>query len=264
VRQRSTRIYVDDQLETGQELLLPPHAYHHAVDVLRHPVGSLLWLFNGDGTEHEARLVAVARREARVRLLSSRRPAVESALDITLVQAVLKGDRMDYALQKAVELGVTRIRPLFAEHAALRPTGDRLEKKMGHWRRVIIGACEQSGRTRIPALLPPLDTGGVLSALDGPAVLLAPSARTALGAIPRYRKITVLVGPEGGFSRTELAKARGQGVPAAGLGPRTLRAETAAVAALAILQSLWGDLASTRAPDCETTGSGPGEQPTIP
>ena len=239
---RSTRIYLDRDLAPGLELCLSRAAFHHAINVLRHPVGVVLSLFNGDGREYQAQLIAIARKEAAVRVLSSSEPAVESPLRTTLVQAVIKGDRMDYALQKAVELGVSQIRPLFTEHAGACPGQGRLQKKIQHWTRVIVSACEQSGRTRIPPLLTPLDSAEAIAALEGPGVLLAPSARSPLGSVPTGRDITVFIGPEGGFSATELALAADRGIAVATLGPRILRAETAAVAALTILQSLWGDL----------------------
>lgn len=251
-----TRIYLDRELISGQELSLPPEAYHHTVNVLRHPVGARLSLFNGDGCEHEAQLIAITRKGATVRLLGCREPAVESSLETTLVQAVIKGERMDYALQKAVELGVTQIRPLLSERIATRLRQDHLEKKLRHWARVIVSACEQSGRTRIPTLLPPLNTVGAVSALDGQGILLSPSARSRLGGVDGGQRITVFVGPEGGFSDTELGLARDHGITIAGLGTRVLRAETAPVVALTLIQSLWGDMT----PDRGATTSAPAAQ----
>lgn len=235
------RVYISGDLKPGQELVLPRTAYHHIVNVLRCPTGSSLTVFDGCGHAYQAQLTAIERNRATVRLLDALEPDLESPLHTTLVQAVIKGERMDYAIQKAVELGVSQIRPLLADQATLHLRGDRLQKKLGHWARIIVSACEQSGRNTVPPLLAPLTTTEALAQLEGPGIMLAPSGRPPFKALHRPRRITLFVGPEGGFSGNELGQATDKGVSIVGLGPRILRAETAAVVALSVVQTLWGD-----------------------
>ena len=239
----STRIFIEDALTEGTNLDLPDAAARHVGQVLRMRVGEGLSLFRGDGCEFDASIEAVERRRVAVRIGARREPARESPLDLGIAQCVSKGDRMDYTIQKAVELGVARIQPLESSRSVVRLDAERWEKKQEHWRGVAIAACEQSGRVRLPALadLTTLDRW-LATPEPGLRLVLAPGATTSLKTLPPATAITLLVGPEGGLSEAEIRAAVAAGCLAIGLGPRVLRTETAGVAALAVLQALRGDL----------------------
>ncbi len=243
---KSPRIHVPplEPGAQGEQVLVGDAANH--LRVLRLRPGSPLVLFDGTGGEYQAELLALDRKQARVRLLSHQDVERESPLRLTLLQGVSKGDRMDWAIQKAVELGVSRILPVFTEHSVVNLKGERLQKKHHHWQGVVRSACEQCGRNRIPEVLPArhlLDSTAVL-AEHAPSLLLDPAGGHPLPSIQLSASapVALLVGPEGGFSDAELHWAREQGCTPILLGPRVLRTETAAVAALAAMQSLWGDL----------------------
>lgn len=239
------RIFVDLPLNEGEKILLPEAQAHHLVQVLRLRIGEDLTLFNGKDGEFEAVLTSASKREVLAWLVRHHAVARESSLDITLGQCVSKGDRMDYTLQKAVELGVTRIVPLLSERSVVKLDAERWEKKMEHWRGVIVSSCEQSGRTCIPALDPVINLQHWLpkTSRESLKLTLAPGATQKLNQIDRAnRPITLLVGPEGGLSDAEIERSLKMGFEALSLGPRILRTETAGVAALAVLQSQWGDL----------------------
>lgn len=239
-----TRIYVPLPLSSNTELTLPEAAARHVAQVLRMRVGEALTLFNGDGGEYDAVIATVARRVVSVRVGELRQINRESTLAVTLAQCVSKGERMDYTIQKAVELGVTTIVPLLSARSVVKLDGERWEKKLEHWRGVVIAACEQSGRSHIPTVLAPQKLEHWLAAADGaPRLVLAPIASASLKAVPKAAAVSLLVGPEGGLSDEEIAAAQRSGCTAITLGPRVLRTETAGVAALAVLQALWGDLA---------------------
>ena len=239
-----TRLYVDADLVPGQSLALPEDAFRHWVQVLRARVGDSVVLFNGRGGEYRASLKELNRRDATVAIESHVEADRESALQLMLAQAVSKGDRMDYTLQKAVELGVSTIQPLISERSVVKLDAERWASKLEHWQGVVIAACEQSGRTRLPRLLPALKLQAWLEQpLDiGIKLTLAPAATAALRDLPRPQSACLLVGPEGGLSDAEIAQAGKHGYSSVRLGPRVLRTETAGVAALAAMQALWGDL----------------------
>lgn len=239
------RIYIDLPLIEGEKILLPEAQVHHLVHVLRLRIGEDLTLFNGQGGEFEAVLTSAGKHEAVAWLVRHHSISRESALQITLAQCVSKGDRMDYTLQKAVELGVTRIVPLLSERSVVKLDAERWERKMEHWRGVIISACEQSGRTSIPMLEPVIALQLWLPKTRGKALklTLAPNATNEPHEPPSEKQpIILLVGPEGGLSEPEVERSLKAGFKALSLGPRILRTETAGVAALAMLQSRWGDL----------------------
>ena len=239
------RIYVDLPLNEGEKILLPEAQAHHLVQVLRLRIGEDLTIFNGQDGEFEAVLTSASKREVLAWLVRHHAVARESSLQITLGQCVSKGDRMDYTLQKAVELGVAHIVPLLSERSVVKLDAERWEKKMEHWRGVIVSSCEQSGRTRIPVLEPVINIQHWLpkTSSESLKLTLAPGATQKLNQIERAdRPITLLVGPEGGLSDAEIERSRKAGFEALSLGPRILRTETAGVAALAVLQSQWGDL----------------------
>ncbi|MDB5971323.1 MAG: rRNA ((1498)-N(3))-methyltransferase [Hydrocarboniphaga sp.] len=239
-----TRLYVDADLAVGQTLALPEDAFRHWVQVLRARVGDSVVLFNGRGGEYLARLQELNRRDASVVIERHVEVDRESALQLMLAQAVSKGDRMDYTLQKAVELGVSVIQPLVSERSVVKLDAERWDKKIEHWQGVVIAACEQSGRTRLPRLLPVLKLQAWLDQpLDvGIKLTLAPTAKAALRELPRQTSACLLIGPEGGLSDAEIAVSEIRGFSPVRLGPRVLRTETAGVAALSALQALWGDL----------------------
>lgn len=239
------RVYVPEPIAGPGELALSGDAANH-LRVLRLRAGDPLVLFDGCGGEFTAELLAVDRRAMRVRVLEHRAAERESPLRLTLVQAISKGDRMDWTIQKAVELGVSRIQPVFAERTVVRLQGERLRRKLQHWLGVISSACEQCGRNHLPDLLDPapLTAIGSLLGQQRLALLLDPADGYTLNhfSVPPDASLALLVGPEGGFSQAELRWARDQGCHPLRLGPRVLRTETAGIAAMAGIQLLWGDL----------------------
>lgn len=239
-----SRVFLPQPLAAGNEIALPDEAFRHLVQVLRLREGEHFIAFNGEGGEYRATLTQLAKRSASARIEALDAVDRESPRPLHLAQCVSKGDRMDYTLQKAVELGVTDLQPLLSSRSVVRMDGERWEKKLEHWRGVIVSACEQSGRTRLPQLHPVqaltawLDAGGGA----GERLTLDPLASHGLREMPEPRgAVTLLVGPEGGLSPAELDAARRAGYVGVRLGPRVLRTETAGVAALAAIQALWGD-----------------------
>jgi len=206
--------------------------------------GDPVVLFNGDGTDYAAELLSNRRDQVTLRV-TARLPAIaESPLAITLVQAVSKGDRMDLSLQKATELGVSAVQPLFSERTEVRLTDERLLRRSEHWQRVLGSACKQCGRARLPELREAMDLDEWLASDDEAArIVLEPNAGEALAAhVLQGSAVALVVGPEGGFSEREVRCMQLAGVRALSLGPRILRTETAGPAAIAILQALYGDL----------------------
>jgi 16S rRNA (uracil1498-N3)-methyltransferase len=238
------RLYIDAELASGRSLALPETAFRHAVQVLRLDAGAPLLLFDGRGGEFDAVLQTVARREAVAHVLGRREVQRESPLAITLLQGVSKGERMDFAVQKAVELGVVRVVPVLTERCNVRLDTQRWEKKIEHWRGVAIAACEQCGRARLPEVAPVARLGAALEALpaDLARLTLDPEAPHRLRELPPSSSAALLVGPEGGLAEADLLQADRAGFSRVRLGARILRTETAALAALAALQALWGDL----------------------
>lgn len=240
---RIPRIYVDQPLAPG-EVRLAAQAATHLVQVLRLRPGEPLTLFNGDGRDYGARLVAPGRTGARVRVEAEGPMEEVPVLRIHLGLGISKGERMEFALQKAVELGVTRLTPLMTARTVVRLAGERLERRAQHWWGLIVAACEQSGRRRLPVLDRAVGLGDWLGGVHPKPLLLDPRAATPLAAIAAPQgAVTLLVGPEGGLDDAERAAATAAGFLGVRLGPRVLRTETAPLAALAVIQVLWGDLA---------------------
>jgi 16S rRNA (uracil1498-N3)-methyltransferase len=240
---RIPRIYVDLPLEPDAVLELPSAQIRHLTQVLRLSHDTPLVLFNGDGYDYPAQLVRGARSgtAAIVGAPGAREPL--PPLNIHLALGVSKGERMDYALRKSVELGVGRITPLFTERSQVHLSGPRLERRLEHWRGIVIGACEQSGRRRLPHLTTAATYPAWLNTHTGGGLMLDPQANRPLTALPPPdATITLLIGPEGGLSPRERAIARDRGFEGVRLGPRILRTETAPLAAIAVIQALWGDL----------------------
>lgn len=241
---RIPRLYLPVPLTVGATVALNDNAFNHAVRVLRLKPGAALILFDGAGGACAATLADVGKRDAWARVTEALPGEVESPLWVVLAQGVSRGEKMDYTLQKAVELGVAVIQPLFAERGGIGLTGERLARKIQHWRGIVIGACEQCGRNRLPELREPLPLAEWLrqSVEPGLRLLLDPLAERGLrGLAPPTGVVTLLIGPEGGLSSAETAQARQTGFTGVRLGPRVLRTETAGVAALAAVQTLWGD-----------------------
>lgn len=226
------------------EVALPGGAAHHAARVLRLAAGAAVTLFDGEGGECDARLIRVDGRGVVARVNVHRAVERESPLAITLVQGLATADRMDYAIRKAVELGVAAIVPVTTARSVSRLDRERALRRVEHWREIIVGACEQCGRNRLPAIGTPCD---LLEWLRAPSnassrLLPAPDAIQGLAQLARPEgTIEILVGPEGGLAPEESAAALGAGFRAVRLGPRILRTETVAPAALAAMNALWGD-----------------------
>lgn len=244
---RVPRIHTAASLAPGTHTALTGDAARHLGRVLRVQAGARIILFNGDGYEYSAAVAAVTRDRVNVAIEERLTPERESALQITLVQGVSRGERMDYAIQKAVELGVSTIVPVLAERTVVRLDGERGAKRQAHWQSVAISACEQAGRLRVPEVAAPTalekwqQTYRVTDSET--ALVLDPDAETAIGTITApHGRVLVAIGPEGGFSGREISDLRTSGFHGVHLGPRILRTETAAVAALSVLQNLWGDL----------------------
>ncbi|MFT5721297.1 MAG: 16S rRNA (uracil1498-N3)-methyltransferase [Motiliproteus sp.] len=240
---RLTRVYEPQPLIEGAELSLNDSAVQHLGRALRMRPGDSVLLFDGAGNEHRAELLALSKREVSVRVGPASARSLESSLAIELGQVMSRGERMDYAVQKATELGVTRIQPLFSERCEVKLSSERQDKRVQHWQQVAISACEQSGRSRVPEILPPLSLALWLARAAGELKLvLHPNAATPLSQRQPPASVDLLIGPEGGLSDQEIAQARDAGFESLQLGPRVLRTETAPVAALSVLQYLWGDL----------------------
>jgi len=237
-----SRFHFDGRLPDGGEVALPEALAHHAVRVLRLPDGAGLVLFDGHGGEVEAELV-VRGKAAFARLGARRDIERESPLQVVLVQALATGDKMDWVVQKAVELGVAAVQPVQAERSVLRLAGERADKRLAHWQQVAVSACEQCGRNRIPQLRPMQPVLQWLAANRAATnYVLAPGGRVGLAQEPPPAgPVHLLVGPEGGWSEGELAAFDAAGCRRIVLGPRVLRTETAGLAALAVLQARWGD-----------------------
>lgn len=239
------RFYSALPLPPEGDFELPESLARHAVQVLRLPVGALLRLFDGLGGEYFAVLVAVGKKRAAARIVEKINLERESSLSITLVQSLQAADKMDYTIQKAVELGVGAIQPVQSQRSVLRLSGEREQKRLVHWQGVAIAACEQCGRNRVPRVAPIQSLSNYLASLvadrDALKLMFAPEATAKLYTLKPASQIYMLVGPEGGLDQREMQAAEQAGFRSVMLGPRVLRTETAGLAALAAMQTLWGD-----------------------
>lgn len=242
---RIPRLYVAPPWPADRTVLLDDARSHYLSRVLRLATGRQLIVFDGVGNEADATIAETGKRATRLTLEPSRRDiGKESPLSTHLAVGISRGERMDWVLQKATELGVTTISPLFTERTEVRLKGDRLDKKMAHWQQVIISASEQCQRNRLPDLRMPVSLPEFMQTpVQGLALLLHHRESQSLGEFTRPDALTLLIGPEGGLSDTEIEHARyhHQFRPVA-LGPRVLRTETAPIVALAAVQLLWGDI----------------------
>jgi 16S rRNA (uracil1498-N3)-methyltransferase len=242
----SPRLYCPTSLGSDELIDLPAAAAHHAARVLRLREGDPVTLFNGEGGESEARLARIGSRSVSAMVGKHHAVERESPLQVTLLQGLAGAERMDYVIQKAVELGVAAIAPVTMTRSVTRLDAARASKRAEHWRSVIVASCEQCGRNRLPLLHPLRDFDAALGSPDDPgavlSLLLSPGEGKSLTAFERPSgAIRLLIGPEGGLAPDELAAAHRAGFRTVRLGPRVLRTETAGVAALAAMNALWGD-----------------------
>jgi 16S rRNA (uracil1498-N3)-methyltransferase len=239
---RTIRALLPEATASGQTIELPPAVFQHLVKVLRLSAGADLQLFNGIGQRFSAQLIDVGKKSANVEIIEELTSMTESPLQTHMGLVMSKGDRFDYALQKATELGVTHITPLTSERCDLKLKADRIEKKMQHWQGVIASACEQCYRDVVPTLAPIQSLSQWTSEQSSDVKLVLHTATTQ----PEWQtaapsSVSFLIGPEGGLTDEEVKHSKAQGFDAWQLGPRILRTETAPVVILSLLQQRWGD-----------------------
>ena len=240
------RFFVNIPLVCGDTLSLPDTVVRH-MQVLRLREGDELVLFNGQGGEYRARLQSLGRRDALCSVEAFDAVSRESPLKIGLAQAIASGERMDFTLQKGVEMGVNVFQPLDAARSVVKLSGDRADKRVQRWQEIVVSACEQSGRTVVPQVLPIMSVEAWLARLPGAGahLLLSPLGTRRLAEMAeRPAEVWLMAGPEGGYTDAEEQAAFAAGWQALRLGPRILRTETAALAAVASIQGAWGDYAS--------------------
>ena len=236
---KQVRLYQNTPIQIGDELILDSYASHHLVKVLRYPQGKDIVVFNGDGFDYSA-IVLEAKKSCVVKILDKLQNDTESKLNLTLVQGIAKGEKMDFLMQKAVELGVGKIAPVFTEHCVVRLKGEKLNKRHAHWQKIVIGACEQSGRAVVPEVIKPMNLSEYLDQKVEQGFVLHHRAQQSLLAIEPMTQATLLIGPEGGLSEAEIKRSVQAGYQPLLLGSRILRTETASLAAIANMQLLWG------------------------
>ena len=243
-----TRLYFPGDIADHGECHVTGGQAHHVLHVLRLEAGAPLTLFDGRGGEYAARIKRIDKSGLTLTVAGRAEVSRESPLKVLLAQGVSSGERMDYTVQKCVELGVTSIQPLITQRSVVRLAGERADKRVAHWQTVAAAACEQCGRNVLPDILPVqplmkwLGTQASVNHHDGAAYLLSPQGGKRLRDLPRPAgTVSLLVGPEGGWNPDETAAVLGAGFEALTLGPRVLRTETAAAAALAAMQAVWGD-----------------------
>ncbi len=240
---RPVRIHTRQNLDEHAEIDLEEKPARHLVKVLRRRIGDPVVLFNGDGHEYSGQIAECRPPDqCTIELTAASTPGVESSLAITLVQAIGRGERMDWSIQKACELGVHTIVPVFTERTEVRLSGERAEKRLAHWQGVAVAACEQSSRVRVPDINTPVALTAVVFKIS-PRFYLDPAAELSPTALehPDPLETLIAIGPEGGFTEHETDWLKRQGFAGLRLGPRVLRTETAGPAAIAVLQSLFGD-----------------------
>jgi 16S rRNA (uracil1498-N3)-methyltransferase len=238
------RIYQKVSLAVGAELTIVNDYHHYLANVLRVKTGEVITIFNGEGGEYLGEIKAIAKKSTHIFIQSFLDLEAESPLQITLAQGIAKGEKMDFIVQKAVELGVNCIVPLLTERTNVKLSDERLEKRLLHWESVAISACEQSGRNRIPAILAPIALEKWLAQPNFSAkFLLSPQpSHPETKSISFQQGVTLLIGPEGGLSEKEAILALNHGFNPLNLGPRILRTETATLAAITFFQCNEGDM----------------------
>lgn len=242
---RLNRVFIAAELNVGARVALPAPAAGHLLRVLRLRTGDPCVLFNGDGHDYPARIATADIRQAAAVIDACQPADTESALTITLAQALARGDKMDWIVQKATELGVATIVPLTCARSEVKLDPARADRRLAHWRQVAISACEQCGRARLPILASPTAPAALTPALPPSPTLrliLDPLADAPLSEMPPAAGVVIAIGPEGGWADSDLDALATQGFKRARLGPRILRTETAGLAAIAALQAWHGDL----------------------
>ncbi|NWL76271.1 16S rRNA (uracil(1498)-N(3))-methyltransferase [Pseudomonas taiwanensis] len=237
---RLSRFFIDAPLSLGQHEL-PEAQAHYIGRVLRHAAGDAVQLFDGSGQEYLGELIEVGKKAVRVELRESFAGMAESPLRIHLGQGLSRGERMDWAIQKATELGVAEISPIVSERCEVRLKDERADKRLAHWRQIAISACEQCGRSVLPVIHAPVTLVDWQRDVQADLKLVLHPVAEPLASHARPETLAFLIGPEGGLSEAEVESAKAAGFHAARLGPRVLRTETAPVVALSVAQQLWGD-----------------------
>jgi len=239
---RTPRVHTTQPLEVGLSTILEPSVSRYLMQSLRKTEGARIEIFNGNGCQYSAIIVSSSKSAVSIQIESEQQVSTESPLAIHIGLAISKGDRMDYGIRKIVELGGNEITPLITQRCEVRLSKERLEKRMKHWRGIVISACEQCGRNRVPEVNEPLSLDQWSSQVDASAKLIfQPGGSTQLADRPTPESVALLVGPEGGFETQEVELAQQAGFESIALGPRVLRTETAPLAAISVLQYLWGD-----------------------
>ncbi len=237
---RLSRFFIDAPLSLGQHEL-PEDQAHYIARVLRLSAGDAVQLFDGSGHEYRGELLEAGKKRVLVELTEQLAGMTESPLHIHLGQGLSRGERMDWAIQKATELGVTEITPLVSERCEVRLKDERADKRLAHWRQVAISACEQCGRSVVPVIHPPVTLAEWQASVEAELKLVLHPVAVPLQQHARPQSLAFLIGPEGGLSEAEVSAAQAAGFQPARLGPRVLRTETAPVVALSVAQQLWGD-----------------------
>ena len=236
---KTIRLYQNTPFTEGKTAELDSDNSHHLNKVLRFPVGKNITVFNGDGFDYTA-LVQDAKKTTSLKVISKVRNNTESKLDLTLAQGIAKGEKMDFLIQKAVELGVTRIIPMKLERCVVRLSDEKVQKKIDHWQKIANHACEQSGRSVIVSLSDPLSLEELLEETNHNGFVLHHRAQIGLSQLKETSKATILIGPEGGLTEKEVSDSEAAGYQSILIGKRVLRTETASLAAIANMQLLWG------------------------
>ncbi|WP_261842661.1 16S rRNA (uracil(1498)-N(3))-methyltransferase [Aliamphritea ceti] len=240
---RIPRFYEDQPLAADQDIQLSDAVVQHVARALRMRPDDQLTLFNGDGCEYHARLTEVAKRQVSARIERVSQPGRISPLQIEIGQSLSRGERMDYAIQKATELGMSGMTPLFSERCEVKLSNERQDKRLRHWQQTAISACEQSLRCDVPQIQPPQTLYEWITNVDADLKLvLHHHTEQPLETLQPPASVALLIGPEGGLSEAEVEQALAAGFKPVAFGPRVFRTETAPVAALSVLQFLWGDL----------------------
>ncbi len=240
-----SRIFQAIPLAVNTQIILDNQASHHVARVLRAKVSDEVVIFNGEGGEFLGTITHIDKKNVTVSLTTFDAREAESTLHLTLAQGISRGEKMDYTIQKAVELGVNRIVPLLTERCNVKLDDERRQKRFQHWQSIVVSACEQSGRNRLPEILAPQALTTWLPTVQADqGFVLAPGAERSLQhfSLEKSAHIVLLIGPEGGLSQAEITQSQRYGFAPLALGPRILRTETAAVAALTALQCCFGDI----------------------
>jgi len=236
---KNIRLYQNKVFKVGNEVDLDNDTQHHLLKVLRFPIGNIITLFNGDGFDYSVKIVTV-KKTCKVEVIAKKKNNSESSLDLTLAQGIAKGEKMDFLIQKAVELGVNRIIPLQTERCVVRLKGEKIAKRIEHWQKIANHACAQSGRAVVVDVATQKTLSELLSVKNPNGFVLHHKATNKLPDIRPTSMATILIGPEGGLSGQEIELANGAGFQSVLLGKRVLRTETASLVAIANMQLLWG------------------------